>query len=80
MDEIKEVKPLSAAAQAALDVLAAADEPLTIAEISEKAGIEVKAGNLTGLTKSGKIVSEERVYVCPECGHKKKYHVFSIAK
>ena len=75
-----EPKELSVAAKAALDVLANADRPLTLGEISEKAGIEVKSGNLTGLVRAGKIVSEERIFVCPECGHKKTYHVFSIAK
>ena len=75
-----EPKELSVAAKAALDVLANADQPLTLGEISEKAGIEVKSGNLTGLVRAGKIVSEERIFVCPECGHKKTYHVFSIAE
>lgn len=75
-----EPKELSIAAKAALDVLAAADEPLTLGEISEKAGMEIKSGNLTGLVRAGKIVSEERIFVCPECGHKKTYHVFSIVK
>ena len=75
-----EPKELSVAAKAALDVLANADRPLTLGEISEKAGIEVKSGNLTGLVRAGKIVSEERIFVCPECGHKKTYHVFSIAE
>lgn len=73
------VKELSIAAKAALDVLAEADKPLTLGEISEKAGMDIKSGNLTGLVRSGKIVSEEREFVCPECGHKKKYHVFSLA-
>lgn len=75
-----EPKELSIAAKAALDVLAASDEPLTLAEISDKAGMDIKSGNLTGLVRSGKVVSTEQLYICPECGHKKTYHVFSIAK
>lgn len=74
-----EPKELSVAAKAALDVLANADQPLTLGEISEKAGIEVKSGNLTGLVRAGKIVSIPMEYVCPECGHKKTYHVFKLA-
>lgn len=74
------VKEMSIAAKAALDVLAAADAPLTLAEISDKAGMEIKSGNLTGLVRAGKVISEEREYVCPTCGHKKTFHVFSIAK
>lgn len=74
------VKEMSIAAKAALDVLAAAEAPLTLAEISDKAGMEIKSGNLTGLVRAGKVVSEEREYVCPTCGHKKTFHVFSIAK
>lgn len=75
-----EIKELSIAAKAALDVLAEADEPLTLGEISERAGMDIKSGNLTGLVRSGKVVSEERLFVCPECGHKKTYHVFSLVK
>jgi len=75
-----EPKELSIAAKAALEVLAASDKPLTLAEISEKAGMDIKSGNLTGLVRSGKVVSTEQLYVCPECGHKKTYHVFSIAE
>lgn len=75
-----EIKEMSAAAKAALDVLANADEPLTIGEISERAGMDIKSGNLTGLVRSGKVVSEGRTYVCPTCGHKKEYHVYSIAE
>ena len=75
-----EPKELSIAAKAALDVLSASDEPLTLGEISEKAGMDIKSGNLTGLVRAGKVISEERLYICPECGHKKTYHVFSIAK
>ena len=75
-----ETKELSIAAKAALEVLANANEPLTLGEISEKAGMEIKSGNLTGLVRAGKVVSEERIYVCPTCGHKKPYHVFSIAE
>lgn len=74
-----EPKELSVAAKAALDVLAAASEPLTIGEIAEKAGIEVKTGNLTGLIRAGKVVSIPMEYVCPECGHKKSYHVYKLA-
>ena len=77
MADIK--KELSPAAKAALDVLSAANEPLTIGEISERAGMEIKSGNLTGLVRSGKVISEAREYVCPTCGHKKEFHVYKIA-
>jgi len=75
-----EPKELSIAAKAALDVLSASDKPLTLGEISEKAGMDIKSGNLTGLVRAGKVISEEREYVCPTCNHKKIYHVFSIAE
>lgn len=78
MAEIK--KELSVAAKAALDVLSAANEPLTIGEISERAGMDIKSGNLTGLVRSGKVISEAREFVCPTCGHKKEYHVYSLAE
>ena len=75
-----EIKELSAAAKAALDVLSAASEPLTIGEISERAGMEVKSGNLTGLVRSGKVRSIAKEFVCPTCGHKKEFHVYEIAE
>lgn len=78
MAEIK--KELSVAAKAALDVLSAANEPLTIGEISERAGMDIKSGNLTGLVRSGKVISEPRTFECPTCGHKKEYHVYSLAE
>lgn len=75
-----EVKEMSVATKAALDVLSGADRPLSLSEISEMAGIEVKPGNISALIKKGAIVSEEREDVCPTCGHKHAYKVFSIKR
>ena len=69
---------MSEATKAALAVLTAADKPLSLEEISDKAGIEVKTGNLSSLIKRQVIVSTEQIRVCPTCGHKTKYHVYSI--
>lgn len=76
----EKIVELSPAAKAALDVLSAANEPLTLGEISDRAGMKIVAGNLTGLVRSGKVVSEAREFVCPTCGHKKEYHVYSLAE
>ena len=73
-------KELSEATKSALAVLEKASEPMSLEEISDAAGITVRSGNLTALIKKGTIVSEERTRVCPTCGHKSVYHVFSIAK
>ena len=76
----EKIVELSPAAKAALDVLSAANEPLTLAEISDRAGMKIVAGNLTGLVRGGKVISEAREFVCPTCGHKKEYHVYSLAE
>lgn len=38
-----------------VDALASADHALTLAELSEKLGMEIKSGNITALVKKGNV-------------------------
>lgn len=75
-----EERTISAATQAALDVLANASNPMSLKEMSEAAGIEIKPGNISSLVKKGLIVSEAREDVCPTCGSKHSYKVYSLVR
>lgn len=58
-------KELSAATKAALEVLEAANEPLSLAQISDRAGVKVSAGNLSSFIKKGIVASVEATEVRP---------------
>lgn len=73
----KEYQP-NEVAQKILDVLKDAAEPMSIADLSETLGFEVKPGNISPLVKKGYITSESVETVCPTCGHKTSHKVYTL--
>ena len=64
---------------AVIETLKNATAPMTLAEISNAAGVEVKSGTTNAMVKVGLIiVSGEREIVCPACGHKHKVKEYSL--
>ena len=58
---------------AVIETLKNATAPMTLTEISNAAGIEIKSGTTNAMVKVGLItVAGEREIVCPVCGHKHK--------
>lgn len=56
-------------------------ECLTLAEISELVGKELKSGNINALVKKGNVASDHDItLVCPTCGHKKVVKGYSFVK
>ena len=54
-------------------------EYLTLAELSEKVGKELKSGNINALVRKGNVSNEHEVtIVCPCCGHKKVVKGYSF--
>lgn len=68
--------------KAFLDILANADAPMTLAEISAKAGMDIKTGSINGLLESGKGLAKcnknAREIVCACCGHKTKVSTYEL--
>jgi hypothetical protein len=49
------------------------NEPMTLAELNNRAGMEFATGSINVLAKKGLVGhGEDRTLVCPCCGHKKK--------
>ena len=64
---------------AVIETLKNATAPMTLAEISSAAGVEVKSGTTNAMVKAGLIVvSGEREIVCPACGHKHTVKEYSL--
>ena len=64
---------------AVIETLKNATAPMTLTEISNKAGVEIKSGTTNAMVKAGLIVvSGERVIVCPSCGHKQTVKEYTI--
>lgn len=64
---------------AIVNVLSSATAPMTLAEISEKVGFEVKTGTTNTMVKAGiLVVAGERTIKCPCCGHKHVVKEYSI--
>ena len=64
---------------AVIEALKNATTPMTLAEIANKAGVEVKSGTTNAMVKAGLIVvSGEREIVCPACGHKHTVKEYSL--
>lgn len=68
--------------KAIVNALANADgKALTLAEISNEVGKELKSGNINALVKKGNVeVVGDRVIVCEMCGHKKKVREYGFVK
>lgn len=73
----KEYQP-NEVAQKILDVLKDAAKPMSIADLSETLGFEVKPGNISPLVKKDYITSESVETVCPTCGHKTSHKVYTL--
>lgn len=71
----KELKPLSEAAQKALDIIQGADEPLTLADINAQSDITIVSGHLTALVRRGHVTSEDKTV---EVVVKKKVKAYSV--
>ena len=64
---------------AVIETLKNATAPMTLAEISKAAGVEVKSGTTNAMVKNGIIVvSGEREIICPTCGHKHTVKEYAI--
>lgn len=78
MPDKKPYEP-SEIAQRILDVLADADE-MSLAEINAVLGGVAKPGHVSILSRQGLIRSKPVEAVCPTCGHKSKFHVYSLIR
>lgn len=67
-------------AQKVLDILGNSTDPMSLAEISEAAGVDVKSGHVSTLKKQGLIDSADAESVCPTCGHKRSFKVYSLVR
>ena len=64
---------------AVIETLKNATAPMTLTEISNAAGVEVKSGTTNAMVKVGLITVEgEREIVCPACGHKHKVKEYTL--
>ena len=64
---------------AVIETLKNATAPMTLAEISNKAGVEIKSGTTNAMVKASLIVVVgEREIVCPACGHKHKVKEYTL--
>ena len=64
---------------AVIETLKNATAPMTLAEIANAAGIEIKSGTTNAMVKVGLIVvAGEREIVCPACGHKHKVKEYTL--
>ena len=64
---------------AVIETLKNATAPMTLAEIANVAGVEVKSGTTNAMVKAGLIVvAGEREIVCPTCGHKHKVKEYTL--
>lgn len=64
---------------AVINTLKNATTPMTLAEIANKSGVEIKSGTTNAMVKAGLIVvSGEREIICPACGHKHTVKEYTI--
>lgn len=57
----KNLTPLTESAKAVLEILAASDKPLTIAELNERTNVIITPGHISGLIKRGLIYNAGQV-------------------
>ncbi len=79
---VKEKAPYvpSETAQRVLDILSDATEPMSLAQISAAAGVDVKSGHVSTLKKQGLIDSFDSESVCPTCGAKRSFKIYSLVR
>ena len=64
---------------AVINTLKNATTPMTLGEIANKAGVEIKSGTTNAMVKAGLIVvAGEREIICPACGHKHTVKEYTI--
>ena len=64
---------------AVIETLKNATAPMTLAEIANAAGVEIKSGTTNAMVKVGLItVAGEREIVCPACGYKYKVKEYTL--
>ena len=64
---------------AVVNTLKNATTPMTLGEIANKAGVEIKSGTTNAMVKAGLIVvAGEREIICPACGHKHTVKEYKI--
>ena len=64
---------------AVINTLKNATTPMTLGEIANKAGVEIKSGTTNAMVKAGFIVvAGEREIICPACGHKHTVKEYKI--
>lgn len=65
-----------------INILKESAEPLTLEEINEKTGLDLKSGAIVGLISAGLITSIKngRSIKCSCCGHTRKVSTYTIAK
>ena len=64
---------------AVINTLKNATTPMTLGEIANKAGVEIKSGTTNAMVKAGLIVvAGEREIICPACGHKHTVKEYKI--
>lgn len=64
-----------------INALKESDKALTLKEISDIVGFEVKSGTTNTLVKRNFIkIAGERVIVCPVCGHKHTVKEYTIGE
>ena len=65
-----------------INILKESAEPLTLEEINQKTGLNLKSGAIVGLIGEGLITSIKngRVIKCACCGHSRKVSTYTIAK
>ena len=62
-----------------INTLKNATTPMTLGEIANKAGVEIKSGTTNAMVKAGLIVvAGEREIICPACGHKHTVKEYKI--
>ena len=64
---------------AVINTLKNATAPMTLGEIANKAGVEIKTGTTNAMVKAGLIVvAGEREIICPACRHKHTVKEYKI--
>ena len=64
---------------AVINTLKNATTPMTLGEIANKAGVEIKSGTTNAMVKAGLIVvAGEREIICSACGHKHTVKEYKI--
>lgn len=78
-EKVKVVNPLSEKATAILETLGKIKSG-SMNDIKEAGNIEIVSGHFTALRKRDFVSTEKAVDVCPHCGSKKEYTIYTITE